>query len=255
MMEAAIAHEIDVVLAGEQPVLTLLSKSGDWRVVARLTRYRSAIVIPVDSPLKSLSDLNGRTIATAFGSTTHRDLVRLLSEQGLDGKVKLVSLDQAEHAGVIERGGSQSWGELAGIGTYDPTIAAAVKQGKARILHAWASPALVAMHRNLVEERRSDAEAFLRAYVKAYAAYSANPRQANLWYGEESRLPLSDQEYAEIASFEPNLRARTAGDVDVRLTDEVLREVRRNIDVGFDLGILKSKPDMDKLVVRDLLGK
>ena len=110
MTEAAIAKEIDVVFAGEQPVLTLLSKSSDWRIVARMVRYRSAIVVPVGSKLQSLADLKGKTIAAAFGSTTHRDVVRILTENNLLDQVKLVSLDQAEQAGVIERGGEERWG-------------------------------------------------------------------------------------------------------------------------------------------------
>ena len=244
MMEAAVANQIDIAFAGEQPVLTLVSKSADWRIVARMTQYRSAIVVPVGSPIRSLSDLRGKTIATAFGSTTHRDLVRVLSDAGLEGAVTLVSLDQAEHAAVIQKGGTEKWGELDAIGTYDPTIAAAVARGQARVLYAWASPGLVAAREKIIRERRPELEKFLLAYVDAYAVYAKDPARANAWYSGESRLPLTDSQYAEIAAFEPNMSAKDAAAVDVRITDEVIRNATRNADVALKLGILKSKLDV-----------
>lgn len=247
MTEAALAGRIDLVFAGEQPVLTLLSRSSEWRIVARLTSYRSAILVPTNSTVRSLAALKGKTIATAFGSTTHRDLARILADDHLAPLVKVVSLDQAEHASVIQRGGQGKWGEVDDIATYDPTIAAALAQGKARILHAWASPALVAVHQRLIATRRSDLDAFLRAYATAYTLYAANPTQANAWYSEESRLPLDDADYAAIAEFEPNMHARTLADVDVRITDTVLAQANRNAEVALELGIIKSKPDLQAL--------
>jgi ABC-type nitrate/sulfonate/bicarbonate transport system substrate-binding protein len=252
MIEAALAGRIDVVFAGEQPVLNLVSKTNDWRIVARLTRYRSAILVPPGSPITKLSDLEGKRIATAFGSTTHRDFVLILTENGLDGKVKLVSLDQAEHAGVIEAGGKIRWGDIDGIATYDPTIASTVNKGSARILHSWASPGLMAVRAELIASRPDTVRAFLRAYRDAYVRYADDPSRANAWYSEESRLPLTDQDYAAIASFEPNLKAKGREAVDIRLSDGVLKEIERHIDAALKIGIMKARPDLGKVVARDL---
>jgi len=253
MVEAAAANRLDVAFAGEQPVLNLISRNPDWRIVARMVRYRSAVVVPPSSPLQKFEDLKGKTVATAIGSTTHRDLVRILAERDLEGQVNIVSLDQAEHAGVIERGGSETWGENAGIATYDPTIAAGVASGKARILYAWPSPGLVAAQKNVVEHHRASLEAFLRAYRRSYVRYAAASNEANRWYSSESRLPLTDEQYAEIAEFEPNMKAKSESDVQIAVTDEIVTQTKNNAAVAFKLGILKSQPDIDALTVRDLI--
>ena len=253
MVEAAAGNRLDVIFAGEQPVLNLISRSAEWRIVARMVRYRSAIVVPPGSTLQRLEELKGKTIATAFGSTTHRDLVRILNEHGLDGQVKLVSLDQAEHAGVIERGGKENWDEIVGIATYDPTIAAAVSNGKARVLYAWPSPGLVAAHKRMIEQQRAQLEGFLRAYRKSYVRYATAPSEANRWYSAESRLPLTDRQYAEIAEFEPNLKAQSEIDVQIGITDELLAQTKNNAGIAFKLGILKSLPDINALTVRALV--
>ena len=253
MIEGALARRVDVVLAGEQPVLTLLSKSQDWRIVARLTRYRSAIVIPTSSPLTTLRDLRGKTVATAFGSTTHRDLVAILAKEGIETEVRLVNLDQAEHAGVIAGGGKTSWGPFDAIATYDPTIARATATNAARILHAWASPALVAVRNDVIQVRRADIKGFLDAYVQSYVRYAQNPTEANQWYSEESRLQLTDSDYADIAKYEPNMQAGTTADVEVELTDQLLAETTRNMATALRVGILKTSIDLSAYAVRDLL--
>lgn len=252
MIEAAIANRIDVVLAGEQQVLNLVSKSEDWRIVARLTRYRSAVIVPWGSAVQSVADLNGKTLAAVFGTTTHRDLMHILADNGLEGKVKLVNIDQAEHASVIAAGGAAKWGKLDGVATHDPTIAATVTKKSARILLAWATPALVAMRAETIAARPEAVRGFLKAYRNAYARYAADATQANSWYSEESRLPLTDADYAAIAAFEPNLQATSPAAVNVRITDDVIKEINRNVDVALKLGILQTKPDFNRIIIRDL---
>ena len=144
-----------------------------------MTRYRSAIVVPLYSNVKKLEDLRGKKIAVAFGSTTHRDLARILRDAHLEDLVQVVNLDQAEQAGVIATGNAHRWGgELAGIATYDPTIARGLTE-KARILHAWASPALVAVREDLLKSRPEAIQGFLRAYREAYVTYALGPKLAN----------------------------------------------------------------------------
>ena len=110
MTEAALAGEVDILFVGNQPAITLISRDPKWRIVARMVNYRSAFLVPPGSQAKILQDLLGKKVATAFGSTTHRDAVRILAEAGLEvGKnIQLVNVDQAEHVALIARGGSEA---------------------------------------------------------------------------------------------------------------------------------------------------
>ena len=253
MIEAALAGRLDIVFAGDQPVMNLVSKSEDWRIVARMTRYRSAIIVPTNSSLKNLNDLSGKTVATAFGSTTHRDLVRILADEGLTDKVKLVNIDQAEHAGVIAAGGETKWGTIDAIGTYDPTIAVSVSKGTSRILHSWASPGLVAVRAETLEQKYDEVKAFLKAYQESYVWYAEHTKQSNEWYSSESRLALSNQQYADIAAFEPNMQVSGLKDVDISINESFLAQLKKNAKVAEELGIMKQMPDFEKAIEYGLL--
>lgn len=235
MSEAAAAGQIDVALAGDQPVLTLVTRSPDWVIAARLTRYRSAILVPASSPLKSLDDLRGKKLAAAFGSTTHRDLMRILRDRGLGGEVTPIHLEGSEHAAVMSTPG---WRGIDAIATWDPIIAEALQRGYARILYDWPSPGLVAVRRGLIQKDRPAVIRFLSAYKAAYVWYAEHASSVDADYSRVSRLPLPAYLYPKMAAYEPNMSARRLADVHVELTPELLVEIQRNADEAAELKLI-----------------
>jgi sulfonate transport system substrate-binding protein len=246
MTEAALAGELDMLFAGEQPAITLISRDSKWRIVARLVNYRSAILVPPSSPLKELADLSGKKVATAFGSTTHRDAARILRDASLEvgTDVTFVNLDQAEHAALIARGGSEKWADIDAIATYDPTIAVTIEQKKARVLHEWISPAVVVASEDLIKNRSNDLMQFLRAYIESYSIYAKDPERFNALYSQDSRLPLSSEIYKQIAACEPNMAASKPSGVDIILDEKRQETMQRNAEIALSLGIIKKPVNM-----------
>ena len=247
MNEAALAGELDILFEGDQPALTLMSRSPKWKIVARMVNYRSAFVTPLGSSIKSVSDLRGKTVATAFGSTTHRDAVRILREHGLvPGRdLTLVNVDQAEHAALIARGGGQKWGNVDAIATYDPTVAIAVEKNQAKVVQEWASPGVVVASDEFITKRSAELKNFLKAYIEAYATYSATPGKFDELYATESRLTLPMTLYKSLAKFEPNMSVKAVSKVNIVLSDEQQKAIQHNAEVALQMGILKKSVDVN----------
>lgn len=249
MSEAALAGDLDILFAGDQPAITLLSKDPEWRIVARMTNYRSAIIVPLNSPLKTIEDLKGKKIAAAFGSTTYRDTYRELLNAGIDPKkdLQLINLDQAEHATVISQ--SNGWNEIDAIATYDPTIAISVNRGKAKVLKEWESPSVVLVKNDFIINHREELKAFLKSYVESYVVYSQDPRKYNSLYAGESRLTLTDETYSIIARMEPNLNGvKNVNDVDVVTNDTRKKMLIVNADIAFKIGLIKKQIALEKYI-------
>mgnify|MGYP001608037898 CR=1 FL=1 len=249
MTEAALAGEVDILFVGDQPAITLISRDPKWRIIARMVNYRSAIIVPPGSRLITLKDLAGKKVATALGSTTHRDTVRHLQEGGLNvGKdVSLVNVDQAEHAAVIARGGTDTWaGMIAAIATYDPTIAVAIQGNRARVLTEWVSPAVVVAHQDLVGGRSDHLQGFLQAYTESFAIYARDRNRFDMLYSEDSRLPLSPDVYRSMAAYEPNLMATDVSSIDISLDGSQQELLQRNADAALSMGIIKQRVEIQK---------
>ena len=82
-IETALAGKLDVVLAGDQPAVNLISRGGKWKIVARLHYDRVAILVPPESPIQGIKDLKDKTITSSFGSTAHREVILQEQEAGL----------------------------------------------------------------------------------------------------------------------------------------------------------------------------
>jgi len=88
-----------------------------------------AILVPKDSPLKSVADLKGKKVALNKGSNVHYLLVRALEEAGLSVKdIEPVYLAPADGRAAFEQGAVDAWV------IWDPFYAAAEAATGARIL-------------------------------------------------------------------------------------------------------------------------
>lgn len=218
--EAALAGTVDVIFTADQPAATLLGRSDKWVIVARLMFNRVAVYVPPESPVRSLTDLRGKTIAMPFGAAAQREALRALVASGLDPArdVRSLNLDIYEQAAVIRSGSKRSWGAIDAMAGFDPTPALLEHEGLARMLHVGQVTSVVVMTKALAN---SDAGVrFLRAFVQAYYFYAKHQEQADRWFQQESRLTFDRAVLATAASVEPNVRAVRPDQIDVTLTEE-----------------------------------
>lgn len=83
---ALISGDVDVVTGALEQALKMKAKGQDVKVIASI-QHKSpfAIVVPADSPVKSLADLKGKTIGvTAVGSSSDVQLRSYIRQQNMD---------------------------------------------------------------------------------------------------------------------------------------------------------------------------
>ena len=88
-----------------------------------------AILVPKNSPLKTVADLKGKTVALNKGSNVHYLLVKALEKAGVPySDIKTAYLTPADARAAFERGSVDAWA------IWDPFQAAAEKTIEARQL-------------------------------------------------------------------------------------------------------------------------
>ncbi|MWX00962.1 transporter substrate-binding domain-containing protein, partial [Francisella tularensis] len=88
-----------------------------------------AIIVPKNSPLKSVADLKGKRVAFNKGSNVHYLLVKLLEKANVPySDIQPVYLTPADARAAFERGAIDAWV------IWDPFFAAAEQQLGARVL-------------------------------------------------------------------------------------------------------------------------
>lgn len=131
-MEALNAGQIDVS-ADVADTVPVFAQAAGARITYIAQEAASpeaqAILVPKDSPAKSVADLKGRRVAVTKGAGSHFLLLAALAEAGLSFKdIAPAYLTPADGRAALTSGGVEAWV------AWDPFLSAARQQTGARVL-------------------------------------------------------------------------------------------------------------------------
>jgi sulfonate transport system substrate-binding protein len=129
LLEGLNVGSIDVGFVGEAPPIFAQAAGARFVYVGNdpAAPAAEALVVPKDSPLKSVADLKGKRIALNKGSNVHYFLVKLLEKSGLKyADVTPVFMPPADARAAFEKGAVDAWV------IWDPFLSAVEKQVGAR---------------------------------------------------------------------------------------------------------------------------
>jgi sulfonate transport system substrate-binding protein len=131
LLEALAAGKVDVGETGDAPVIFAQSKNAPivYFGQSQPNPEAVAILVPSNSPIRSLPDLKGKRVAFAKGSSAVPLVVNALAKAGLKlSDITPVNLQPPEGRVAFESGKLDAWA------VWDPFYAAAQVGGKARVL-------------------------------------------------------------------------------------------------------------------------
>lgn len=238
--EAALAGEVDVLFTADQPAATLLSRDPHWVIIGRLMYNRVSLYVPPNSPIQTVEDLRGKTVAMPFGAAAQRMALRAEQDAGLDVErdVRNVNLDIYEQSDLVRDPEALRWGEIDALAGFDPTPAIFEEQGLIRTLSVGKVVSVIVMSTDYIEAHPDAPAAFLNAFRGAYDFYRNNTSTADQWFTEASKLDIPEQALHIAASIEPNLSAESDGNVRLSFTDEDFATLQEAADFLYDQSLI-----------------
>jgi sulfonate transport system substrate-binding protein len=241
LLEALNVGSIDFGIAGETPPIFAQAAGAPLVYLAYdpPAPQGEAILVPKDSPLKSVADLRGKKIALNKGSNVHYLLVRALERAGLKyTEIQPVFLAPADALAAFERGSVDAWV------IWDPYEAAAEASTGARILTDGKD--LVANYQFYFSSKR-----FLAENAKAVDIVLEALNDVDDWtknHIEEVAARLSPSIGLPPSVLATSLRRESYG---IRpINDEVIANQQRIADAFVALGLLPKA-----IIVSDLQRK
>ena len=205
-------------------------------------------MVPNQSPIKTIADLRGKRVASAFGSVAHRDVVLWQQAAGLDPRkdVTNINLDILEILNLVQRGGD--WGGLDAAMTWDPGAAIIEVKDGARVIKQARVTMVISMPQRLLDQSPQLARRFLSAVRDGWAYYATHQKQANAWYEAEVRKQFGDEILQRVAASEPNMQARNSDEVDLSFSSDDLKSLQTSADWALEMGLATSKMDMSSSI-------
>lgn len=131
MLEALNVNSIDLGSTGDIPPIFAQAAGADLLYVGAEPPKPKAevILVPKNSPFKTVADLKGHKVAFQKGSSSHNLLLRALAKAGLSFKdIQPAYLTPADARAAFQQGDVDAWA------IWDPYYSAALQQGGARVL-------------------------------------------------------------------------------------------------------------------------
>lgn len=131
LLEGLNVGSIDFGVVGEAPPVFAQAAGADLVYVGNQppAPTAEAILVPKDSPVRTLADLKGKKVALNKGSNVHYLLVKALEKAGIAyTDIQVAYLPPADARAAFERGSVDAWV------IWDPFLAAAERQLGARVL-------------------------------------------------------------------------------------------------------------------------
>lgn len=240
-VEAATAGKIDFAVTGNTPPIFGAAAGAKIRVIAAYSNEAGGdqILLPVDSPVRSVADLKGKKVLVGKGSSAHGHLLLQLQKAGLTVKdIQLVFLQPADAFTALSQGQADAWA------IWDPYTALAQKQLKVRTLvtaegvsngYGFGIASIAALQ----DAKRNTALADLvQRIARASRWAQAHPDQ---WY----------EKYAAAIGIDPQV-ARVAQSRSLRLAipinDAVVASEQKLADAFAQSGQIEHKPTFAEFV-------
>jgi NitT/TauT family transport system substrate-binding protein len=234
-----LAGKIDIGSMGDYPVLVNGAKTAPHEDVrsemVAVTGYNprgslNQVVVPIDSPARTLADLKGKVVSTSVGSAAHGMLVAALRGAGIaPDQVKVLNQEPAVGASAVE--GRQA----DALAQFVPWPQSMIFKGKARLLYDGGQGERPTFHavvarKSFGAERPEVLRAFLAAQRETTDYLNDNALAAALRVAEVTGLP---PEVVYLYNG-PNGLVR----FDLTIKAELVRALEQNLPFLKDLGSL-----------------
>ena len=232
LLEGLNVGSIDFGTVGEAPPIFAQAAGADLVYVGNepAASAAEAIVVPKDSPIKTVAELRGKKVALNKGSNVHFLLVKLLEKAGVQYKdIDTIYLTPADARAAFERGSVDAWA------IWEPFLAAAQRQAGARILADGSG--VVSNHQFFLASRtyaakRTDVVAIVLDEVAAVDQWAkTNPKDAAAALQPQIGL---DQATLELAVSRGGYGVKP-------VTDAVLAEQQKIADSFYDLKLIPKR--------------
>jgi len=149
----------------------------------------TALVVPKDSPIKTIADLKGKKVAATKGTDPYLFLLRSLGTQGLHkNDIELVHLQHADGRAALEQKRVDAWAGL------DPIMASAELESGARLIYrnvAFNTYGFLNTSEKFLAAYPRHVERVVAVYEKARKWIQANPEETAKIISEEAKISLA----------------------------------------------------------------
>lgn len=238
MIEGLVSGQLDAIVTSFLPPLTLSAKApGTVKFVATLGQSSHSLLVPKDSPAKSLAELKGKKIGVSVGSESHLDLILALKDAKLDPKadVEIVNLQPNELPAALEKGLVDS------AIIRQPQVLRLEESLGAKKIQTWPFRFTSIVRTEYLNSNPDAVKRYVEALKDAVLYIATNPDQSATWFAESQRL--NPEVVKKLANENPLYAAKKREDIKIEIDESFKKLLAERAQAAIDNGLIKAKVD------------
>jgi sulfonate transport system substrate-binding protein len=237
MVQAMSTGAVDIGGVGDAPPVFAASGGENIEIVGARTTDgdQDAIVVPKNSPIRSIAQLRGKKVAVSVGSSDNYHLLTVLDKNGLTTKdITMVNLQPAPGLAAFSSGSVDAWD------IWPPYVQQLTAQYGGHVIQtgpSYGSPYSyeVASKAAVANPAKTTAiRVYLKLLNQAYQWTAAHPAQWGAAWAEASGLPTPIMVQA----------AKVSATTPVQITSDTIKSEQGVVDQFFAAGLIPNKVDM-----------
>jgi ABC-type nitrate/sulfonate/bicarbonate transport system substrate-binding protein len=247
LAEGAVAGELDLGMAADVPILRVVGRRPDWKVVNRTHDWIWFIMTRPESNIRGLEELHGKRLAVPFGTSVFPRALRRLMKAGFKEPLKEMSIinnDLNEQVAAVQ---SKS---VDAVVTWPPTSEKLLRAGLVNAIYRSSEGdglAWQALGPKVLKDKDLTVR-YLKAFIMAVWWASNNLDVAQKWYAETSKI--TPDMLRLFANDDRHLRAPVEDikTIDLSITPEEISDVQGVMDFLVEQRLLTAKMDVNSAI-------
>ncbi|SFG02118.1 sulfonate transport system substrate-binding protein [Novosphingobium sp. CF614] len=234
--EALATKRLDVIFEAEPPVIIGKAAGIDVRVTNLGCTLPVDILVPANSPIQSIGGLKGKTIAVLAGTSSQYGVLVDAAAVGVtDKQFTMVDMPPPEGKAAFESGRVDAWA------VWPPWVEQEIVAGRGRTLQGGQAmiQSIMAMRGSFKDQHPEMAKAISDVLERAKRWVHDHPAEAIAIVAKQANL---DPKVVQMAW--PKHR------FDVSLTPDVRADIQRKADFLFEKGLVRTRVDVAKDLIR-----
>lgn len=226
------AGRIDIVFEAEPPAIIGRAAGIDLRIVGISCSLNQEVVIRSDSPIKSFADLRGRKLTVPAGTSSHYNVLSILSAAGLsDADVQLIDMSPPDAKNAFETAQVDAWA------IWPPWVEQEIVSGKGRVIPGGEARihSIMSVRQRFQTENPAIVQAAFNVLERTKEWIRQNPSEAQGIVADGLKL---DRKVIELAWPKHDFAAK--------LTPEITRDIQGKADFLTKRGLIKSSVKVEQ---------
>ncbi|MHA7966939.1 aliphatic sulfonate ABC transporter substrate-binding protein [Paenibacillus sp. CAU 1782] len=245
--EALAAGRLDIVRTGFIGTIAAQSAGIEFKSLAEgSSGAPDAILVPESSPIQSIADLKGKSIAVAKGSSSWGVLQLALKQAGVSpDDVKLVNLQPSDAQAAYQSGQVDAWAIFEPYRSQETSSGSRVV-AEAKTLGIF-TPGYVISRTEFADKYPELVVAFLKAYQRSIDWQRANLDEA---VKLNAQIKNASEDTIRISLANPSSEP-----TNLPVSEEATKFQQQTADLMFEQGEIKAKVDVSAVIDNSFLEK